>query len=149
MPREDEDKTLRRSIYLRQKRHDFPVLQALFDGPTANESCPRRQVSTVSLQPLYLMNSGFMLKRAEAFAGRVLARAGNDPQRQVETAFWIALGRAPDPSDEAAVRELFRTWGSSSRTGGTNANESPTMPPTSLLHLCHALLNLNEFVYLE
>ncbi len=54
---EDEENNLRRSLYLRQKRVEPPPMTGLFDLPSANESCPKRHVSTIALQPLYLMNS--------------------------------------------------------------------------------------------
>jgi hypothetical protein len=132
--REREGIPMRRSIYLRQMRDAMPPMQLLFDGPTANESCGRRHVSTVSLQPLFLLNSEFMLNRAKAFAGRVTALAGNDRKRQIEEGYQLALGRLPRPQEMEVVEPLFET-----RDGQGNA----------LLGFCHLLMNLNEFVYIE
>ena len=190
-----ESKKPRRSIYMRQLRDNFPVMQELFDGPSASESCPRRHVSTVALQPLYMLNNPFVLKQAERFAARVLERAGNDPLRQTQLAFILALGRPAEKADVEAVNAFLRahkavetpsgdgmsqsaeprgtalagrglggtaTGGASRRGGGTasttnpppilvppTASENPEQPPLALIHLCHALLNLNEFVYVE
>jgi len=113
----DEDpKNYRRTLYLLQKRSHLPEVQELFDAPTAGEACPMRHVSTVSLQPLYLMNSPFVHGRARAFA----ARAGSAAR-----AFEIALGRAASAAELEAAAGL------------------------DLESLCHALFNLNEFVYVE
>jgi hypothetical protein len=147
---EKEEASLRRSIYLRQKRHEFPVMQTLFDSPIGNESCPRRHVSTVSLQPLYMMNSRFVLKRAEAFAARVLAHAGHDQPRQIEAAFLMALGRPPEQADLEMARAFLdgnETAAASNRSGTARAPEEKELRP-GLLHFCHALLNLSEFIYL-
>jgi hypothetical protein len=111
-----DPKQLRRTIYLLQKRSHLPEVEELFDQPTAGESCPFRHVSTVSLQPLYLMNSPFVRGRAQAFA----RRAGN-----TASAFEIALGRPASPAELEAAATL------------------------DLASLCHALFNLNEFVYVE
>jgi hypothetical protein len=111
-----DPKQLRRTIYLFQKRSHLPEVEELFDAPAASESCPLRQVSTVSLQPLYLLNSPFVFGRAQAFA----KRAGS-----VDRAFEIALGRLPSDTERDAARSL------------------------DLFTLCHALYNLNEFVYVE
>jgi hypothetical protein len=127
---EENGTPLRRSLYLEQRRDMFPRMQMLFDGPTANESCPRRHVSTVPLQPLFLLNSPFVLERARAFARRVAARAGPDPDRQGEEERLLALGRPPEPAERDAVREMLDA-------------------PSGLVHLCHLIFNLNEFVYLE
>jgi hypothetical protein len=113
---EEDPKQFRRTLYLLQKRSHLPEVQELFDAPTAGESCPQRHVSTVSLQPLYLLNSPFVHGRAGAFA----KRAGTAAR-----AFEIALGRPPSPDELEAARGL------------------------PLPALCHALFNLNEFVYVE
>jgi hypothetical protein len=159
---QEESNSNRRGIYLRQARHQFPLMQALFDGPTANESCTRRHVSTVPLQPLYLLNSEFVVKQAEAFAKRVVAEAGTDVPSQIERAFQIALARRPETDEIEAAGDFWRTYendkGQSSPSslgpGGPNddadsANVTSGAVSMPLVHFCHALLNLNEFVYLE
>jgi hypothetical protein len=129
---------LRRSLYLLQKRERPPAMQALFDGPSAvAESCPRRHVTTVPLQALFLLNNDFVWHRAQAFARRVARRAGGDRGLQVETAFVLALGRSPDDVERRAALRFFRS------------QEGRKKPEAVLAHFCQALLNVNEFVYLE
>ena len=137
-----EDRSLRRTLYLFQKRERPPSVQGLFDGPSAAaESCPRRAVSTVPLQALYLLNNDFAVQRARAFARRVHDRAGVDRQRQVDLAFVLALGRAPDEVERQAARDFFLTHAQDTAAFGE--------PSSGLVHFCQALLNVNEFVYLE
>ncbi len=132
----DAARSLRRSLYLFQRRGKAPAFQPLFDGPNAvPESCARRHVSTVPLQALYLLNNEFAFERARAFARRVRAAAGGDRARQVEIAFTLALGRPPDAVDRAAAQRFFTTH---------RDDEQP-----ALIRFCQALLNVNEFVYLE
>jgi hypothetical protein len=135
VPPDSAARTVRRTLYLQQWRDDMPRVQALFDGPTANESCPRRHVSTVPLQPLYGMNNPFPLARAEALAARVRERAGDDAARQVEEAFVLALGRPPDERERASTARFRAAYSDDAAK--------------ALVHLCHALLNTNEFAYLE
>jgi hypothetical protein len=142
-PSEPADgKSLRRSLYLLQKRENPPPLAGLFDLPAAAaESCARRYVSTVPLQALYLLNNEFATGRGKAFAGRAFAQAGKDQERQVESAFLLALGRGPDEVEREAARRFFEAHtADSAGVGGT---------PPALVDFCQALLNLNEFVYLE
>ena len=135
---------------MRQLRNNFPIMQRLFDGPSANESCPRRHVSTVPLQPLYLLNNPFILRQAELFAARVLAKAGQDPFQQIESAFALALGRLPEKVDIEAVRAFLDSQEyAATRESQQTLAGNPGQPPLKLVHFCHALLNLNEFVYLE
>ena len=74
-----------------------------------------------------------MLHRAEALADQVYLFAGDDAAKQVETAFARTLGREPEPAEKVRSMALLRD-GSSKRD--------------ALIQLCHALLNLNEFVYI-
>jgi mono/diheme cytochrome c family protein len=137
----DDDSAVRRSLYLTQKRERPPAMQALFDGPSAAaESCPRRYVSTVPLQALHQLNSPFAARRARAFARRVVEWEGNDRARQVEASFLLALGRPPDDTERAAAEAYFRAF------APADDAEEPTGP---LVHFCQALLNVNEFLYLE
>src|SRR5262249_25650360 len=130
------DDTKRRSLYLSQKREAPPAAQGLFDGPSAMaESCPRRFVTTTPQQALYLLNNPFAAGRAKALAHRVAERACADRGRQIEAAFALALGRSPDAPERQAAETFFRSH------GGDGA--------APLVDFCQALLNLNEFVYLE
>src|SRR5262249_40024736 len=135
-------KSLRRSLYQQQRRGSMPAFQPLFDGPSAVlESCGRRHVSTVPLQALYLLNNEFAAERAKAFARRVQKEVGDDRERQIEAAFALALGRAPEAGEGAAARRFFQA-----HAAGTGAD---TEASQELVHLCQALMNVNEFVYLE
>ncbi len=133
VPPEREEAALRRTLYLYQRRSEMPAAMTMFDAPELVSSCPERGVSTVALQPLYLLNSSFMVRRAETLAKRVREAAGEDLTRQVETAFRFTLGRHPDPE------ELQRSLALLSSTAD---------PGLALAHFCHALMNLNEFIYL-
>jgi hypothetical protein len=142
---DDEQTSRRRSVYVLQKRDQLPEMQRLFDGPTANESCSKRYVSTVALQPLYLLNSPFMLARAEQFAQRVISEAGDDLGRQVDRAFLLAFSRPADDEERAWALEFLASTSDNAEVGETDTRR----PTKKLVQFCHALMNLNEFVYLE
>lgn len=135
-PSTTDEKTRRRSLYLFQKRDLPPYQQALFDGPIAmTESCAKRQATTVALQPLYLLNSAFSVDRGKALAARIARTAGDSRERQIRAAYRTVLGRLPDAHELAAGQRFFERLAS--------------QPETALSHYCQAILNLNEFVYLE
>jgi len=115
----------RRSVYLQMKRSlTLPMLQ-IFDAPDTSASCARREKSTVAPQALALMNSEFTSGQAAQFA----ARLGGDPEGAVDTAWRIALGRAPAPEERQTAIEYLRR--------------------NSLQRLCLMLFNLSEFVYVD
>ena len=124
VPRAQTETSRRRSVYLLQKRDNLPHQHTLFDGDRAVVSCARRRVSTVPLQPLYLLNSQFMQLNAKAFAAR-LPKGMADTQ--IRSAFQLALARDPAPEEFGPAKKLYDQHG--------------------LESLCLVLFNLNEFLY--
>ncbi|HET6573036.1 MAG TPA: DUF1549 and DUF1553 domain-containing protein [Fimbriiglobus sp.] len=122
----------RRSIYVAVKRNLRYPFFSLFDSPDRNEVCARRFVTTTAPQALTLLNDEMVLGLAKAFAARVTKEAGDDVIGKV---FELALGRPPDTEErEAAQRFLAKHSGK---------------PAEAVMDLCHALLNLNEFLYVD
>ena len=126
-PESPQSETFRRSVYLEQQRDHLAESLTLFDSPPALSTCSRRRTSTVSLQPLYLMNSEFMQTMSRAFADRVRRTA--DQNRYAATALRLALGR------DATAEELEKL--------------DDFLKENSLESLCLAVLNLSEFLYVN
>lgn len=118
-----------RSIFLVQKRTVRVPFMETFDQPENSASCARRNESTVAPQALSLLNSPIAVEAARSFSRRVQSEAGNNPSRQIERAFQLALQRRPERSElEACLRMAQQR---------------------SLTEVCRALLNLNEFIYVD
>lgn len=133
VPVEQREASLRRSLYLFQRRGQAPDVQRLFDGPQeCAASIARRDVSTSPLQSLYLLNSEFSILRAQSLT-RQLQGSALEPAASIAAAFRRILLREPDAEELAAALELW--------------NCSGDAVPLELL--CQALLNLNEFNFLE
>ncbi len=118
-----------RSVYLVQKRTVRVPFMETFDLPENSTSCARRTTSTVAPQALSLLNSPLAIEAAQAFATRVEREAGLDTEARIRHAFRLALLREP------GAQELSRC--------------SPLLKQHGLPALCRALLNLNEFVYVD
>ena len=136
VPQEREEENLRRTIYLFQRRSELPSVMMMFDAPDSIASCSRRQVSTVALQPLFMLNSKFMERRAKALAKNVVNSAGNDPRKQVNHVFKSVLGRMPSKNEMSRSLAFLQSEESAHEQG------------MRLPMLSHALLNLNEFIYI-
>jgi hypothetical protein len=118
-----------RSLFLVQKRNTrVPTLET-FDLPDNSTPCPRRESSTTAPQALMLLNNVLAIEAAQALAERVKREAGQDPDEQIARLFDLALQRRPDDVERAACR--------------------PLLTAASLTDLCRAVLNVNEFVYLD
>ena len=129
----DESEHSRRTVYLFARRNlQMPMLK-VFDKPDKNLSCPRRSQTTIAPQALHLLNSEFTRERARSFAARIM-ESSDQTNGRIENAYQIALGRNPTPDEEQACRQFLA------------AEEDEQ---TAWLNLCHALFNLNEFVYVD
>ncbi len=157
--KESDEQKNRRSIYAFVRRNSrYPMFQA-FDMPDTHESCGRRAVTTTAPQALNLLNDKAILSAAQAFAGRVLQIAGADRNRQIVTAYRLALGRKPD-ADELTLAADFlqkQTALLQARLAAKQPVAIPTGCPAdlapaqaaALIDLCHVLFNTNEFVYVN
>lgn len=119
--------TYRRSIYLPQQRERLAESLTLFDSPPALSTCSRRRTSTVSLQPLYLLNSAFMQTISHAFADRV--RQSTNESEYAKVTIRLALGRDASEVETQKLNEF--------------------LDDNSLESLCLAVLNLSEFLYVN
>jgi len=118
-----------RSVFLVQKRTVRVPFMETFDLPENSVSCARRNESTVAPQALSLLNSPLAIEATRAFAGRVQREAGGSMGAQVIRAFQLALQRRPVDEEFQLSLRLARERG--------------------LPELCRALLNLNEFIYMD
>jgi hypothetical protein len=136
----------RRSVYVYVKRQlQLPMLE-LFDAPATTHSCPSRDESLVPTQALVLMNDEFVREQAARFAARVTRESGDDLRSQVERAMWIALSGPPTEErvDQAAAFLAAQT----ARLAAEGQSVSDARR-NALADLCHVLMNLSEFVYVD
>ena len=118
-----------RSVFLVQKRTVRVPFMETFDLPENSTSCARRTGSTVAPQALSLLHSPLAVEASQEMAKRVRQEVGNEPKAQVRHVFRIALQREPKPEEHEACLRLLRR--------------------RSLPELCRALINLNEFAYVD
>ncbi len=156
----------RRMVYMFVKRNLLHPLMESFDMPDPHESCARRQVTTTAPQALLLLNGEWALDRAAALAGRVWREAEDEEAGLVGKggllvahAYRQAFSR-PASADELALGVRFLDRQSSIIAGRLSAGQPVRFPAdtppaadrpraAALVDLCHALLNANEFVYVD
>jgi hypothetical protein len=132
---------LRRSVYLQQRRSQTLSFMKVFDAPAVATICTTRPSSTVPLQSLALLNSDFVVARAEAFATRLLAETDATPRELVRYAWQIAVGRLPTDTEAAISTDFIETQ--SAHYSGDDAKRRP------IADFCQMLLASNAFLYLE
>ncbi len=125
---EPKSQHFRRSIFIFARRNlRFPFIE-VFDAPDNNFSCAMRERSTTAPQSLTLLNSNEVTAAAKLTARR-LKYESTTTEQQVDSAYRLALGRAPTDSEQIMVEKFLIN--------------SP------FDEFCRALFNLNEFVYVE
>lgn len=144
----------RRSVYIFAKRNlPYPMLAA-FDFPDMHEACGCRTRTTIAPQALMLLNNKLILQAAQQLGSRVNAESESaDPAVRISRAWQIVLGR-PARADE--IQSAMTFLGTQRDTIAAASPQIQPEPPqgtnleeTALSDLCHALLNSNEFVFLE
>jgi hypothetical protein len=128
----------RRSIYLFARRNlRYPILE-VFDRPDANASCATRSLSNTASQALLMLNSQLSQRAAEELARRLLASVPADHGRSelVSQLFLTVYQRVPD-TGELELLEAFIT------------DPNGKIDAVRLRDACLALLNSNEFIYVD
>ena len=118
-----------RSVFLVQKKTVRVPFMETFDLPENSVSCARRTESIVAPQALTLLNNAVSIEAARSLASRVEREAGTNATKQIQSAFAFTLQR---PADKAELRAC-----------------TALLQQRNLTELCRALLNLNEFIYID
>ena len=119
----------RRMIYMTKVRLEKESVFGVFDCPDAATSVPKRSRSTTPLQALNLFNSPFMLQQAQLFAKRLQQDCGDDRSNQITRAFWLCYSRKPEATELQDASDFIASEG--------------------IKAFCRALLNSNEFLFIE
>ncbi len=129
----------RRSVYVLAKRNmRFPMFDA-FDLPDQHQSCGRRTQTTTAPQALLLLNGELTMEQAAAWSKKLRdAMPDGDSETLVCEAYRAAWGRVPaDEEIRIALRFL------------EEQTERTKDGAAALTDFCHALLNANEFLYVD
>ena len=156
---EDPAETQRRSVYTFVRRNTRYPMFEVFDMPDTHESCPRRNTTITAPQALELLNNKLVLDWARSLAGRVLNDGGLTPEAQVDRAYRLTFARTATEAERKTALEFLNRQ--STILAERMATDDKTPVPDNLpagvekvraaafVDLCHALLNSNEFVYVN
>jgi hypothetical protein len=119
-------KTWRRMIYQERMRGVDDRMFTAFDFPDCGQVLSKRPSSTTPLQALNLMNSEFINIQCDILAKKFYS---SNKKESVTQVFQTIYNRAPTPGELAVSLSVLETEG--------------------LKVLCRALLNSNEFVFIQ
>jgi hypothetical protein len=122
-----------RSLYVPAFRNSSPDLFTVFDAADAGSPVGQRNTSIIPTQGLYLLNSAFITREAEAVGGRFAAAGERSLTEGVVELYRRLLGRSPRPDElEFALGHLA---------------EQPDARDWAIL--AHALFASPDFRYLD
>ncbi|WP_235034004.1 PSD1 and planctomycete cytochrome C domain-containing protein [Roseiconus lacunae] len=121
--------TWRRMIYQERMRRVDDQMFTAFDFPDCGQVRAKRPVSTTPLQALNLMNSDFVIDQSKRIADRATSEVGDAPAEIVNRCFQLLLGRNASAAEQQNCKELLKS------------GDVPL--------LCRAIINSNEFAFLQ
>ena len=130
----------RRSLYMQQRRTQVLGMLDVFDAPSMVFSCTARPSTTVPLQSLSLLNSGFVRARAVGLSRRV--PLADDPAAAVTQAYRLIAGRAPTEVERKVSLDFLATQ-------PKRYPDATDATGKAWTDLCHMLLASNAFLYVE
>jgi hypothetical protein len=137
----------RRSIYLAVRRNFLNPMFLAFDTPAPFSTMGRRNVSNVPAQALTLLNDPLILTESREWAERVLDEPGLGTSERIERLYNEAFGRPPTPA-EAAAGLSFLNRSEEDAAAGPAADRAERTR-RAWADLCHVLINVKEFIYVE
>ena len=135
--------TLRRSVYVMQKRSRRSPFFALFDGADPNASTPVRDNTTVPTQALYFMNDPFFHERADGLAKQI-DQSSSDESKRIDFAYAEIFGRPASVNEHASGEKFLREYRESLTEG--NEQEKSLKAWRALARI---MLASNEALYLD
>ncbi|MGV3756897.1 MAG: DUF1553 domain-containing protein, partial [Verrucomicrobiota bacterium] len=132
-----DEKNLRRAVYGYTDRFRIPALLRNFDVANPDTSIARRSETTVPLQALYLMNSGFARQQAEAVLKRAEMVNAVNAEERIKTAFRLIYSRQPTKEELQLAQDYV---------GDAALDEKDSRQWANLVQ---GLLIANEFVFVD
>ncbi len=138
---------MQRSIYLPVIRGEMHMAELLesFDFPGRDEMSGRRSTSITAPQSLFLMNAPFVLDQTRHTAEKLLAEAVADDSARARRLYQTLLGRTPPDDEIRPALDYLQSF----EAALTEEPDAQVRRARAWQSLCHALLMLNEFVYLN
>jgi hypothetical protein len=131
----------RRSIYLNARRNFLTPMLLAFDYPVTFTPIGRRGTSAIPAQALTLMNDPFVLAEAKRWAEKTLSESGSSTEQRLATLYETAFARPPTADELADAIDFLQTQSLRHATGSDDIRV--------WTDLCHVLINVKEFIFVE
>ena len=106
----------------------------------------RRNVSNVPAQALTLMNDPFVVAEARIWAERATAARGEAPQARLASLYETAFGRPPGDQETRTCLAFVEMQKQAHAAAGKQSEETERLAWSDL---CHVLVNMKEFIFVN
>jgi uncharacterized protein DUF1553/uncharacterized protein DUF1549/cytochrome c len=89
----------RRTLYGKVARQNLPGMFRTFDFANPDAHVPKRYLTVVPQQALFMMNSPFMMEQAEHLTSLPHVAGQPDTEKRIRSLYQTALAREPDPDE--------------------------------------------------
>ena len=135
-----------------QRRNLVVPMMETFDGADLSQSCERRSTSVTAPQALSLFNGQFVYDNSLHLANRIRESSDEDTN-QIEKLFWLALSRDPTAIEVDMCLDFLqrkrKSYADQTAQQKEKDQQSTENDLTALRDLGLAILNTNEFIYLD
>jgi len=134
----------RRSLYIEVRRNFLSPMMLAFDSPIPFSTVGQRNVSNVPAQALILMNDPFVVEQAKLWAKRVIADEQTTEAR-IKAMYLTAFARPPSSEEIAEAAAFLRDQAAALGSPSDKVADDERV----WADLCHVLMNVKEFVFLN
>lgn len=135
------EKLKRRTVYIQLRRANLPTLLNLFDFGDATSITGKRQLTNVSTQALFWLNSEFLTDRSATLAKTLLADNSLNDSARVESLYRRVLNRQAEK--EEIEQSLKYVAAFKQKASGETADAKAWQS------LCRVLMASNDFLYVD
>jgi hypothetical protein len=108
--------TNRRTLYGFVDRQNLPPVFRTFDFASPDTHSPKRHMTTVPQQALYMMNGNFVYEQAKALANNEQFKAHPDAAKKIDWLYRQIFARDATPEDRSLAIEFVETDNPQTRT---------------------------------
>ena len=134
----------RRSLYIEVRRNFLSPMMLAFDMPIPFNAVGQRNVSNVPAQALIMMNDPFVVEQARLWAKRIV-ELEQTVEARINAMYLAAFSRPPSAQEIAEGIAFLRDQGVALGLTAEQAADDERV----WADLCHVLMNVKEFVFLN
>ncbi|HQR33227.1 MAG TPA: PSD1 and planctomycete cytochrome C domain-containing protein [Blastocatellia bacterium] len=135
------EKVKRRTVYIPLRRANLPTLLNLFDFGDATSMAGKRQLTNVSTQALFWLNSEFLAEQSGTLVKALLADGSLTEAKRIESLYMRVLNRNAEKDEIEQALKYISAF--KQKASGENADHKAWQS------FCHVLMASNDFLYID